>query len=65
MKTKKSLDLSNNPTALSPLELEKHYTVAQVAAAWALSPSTIRRYFEGLPGVIRIGRAKTKTTQSI
>ena len=54
MKTDKLNDLPN-PTG--PLELEKHYTVADIAAAWVLSCATIRRYFENLPGVIQIGHA--------
>lgn len=43
-----------------PAELERHYSVAEVAEAWNLSPDTIRRRFENLPGVIRIGHAATK-----
>jgi hypothetical protein len=43
-----------------PVELERHYSVAEVAEAWGLSPDTIRRHFENIPGVIRIGHAATK-----
>ena len=57
MKTNKLNDLPNT----SPLELEKHYTVAEIAASWSLSPNTVRRLFEGLPGVIHIGRAESTT----
>ena len=53
--------LNDLPNTNSPIELEKHYTVAQVAEAWALSCATIRHYFEKLPGVIRIGRQATRT----
>jgi len=53
MKRHISANLQRTNTA-QPLELEKHYTVAQVAESWVLSCSTIRRYFENLPGVIRL-----------
>jgi hypothetical protein len=44
-----------------PPELEKYYTVAEIAEAWSLSPNTVRRLFEGLAGVIQIGRAESTT----
>jgi Fic family protein len=43
------------------LELEQHYTVAEISEAWALSRNTVRRYFERLPGVIHLDRPETKT----
>jgi len=54
MKTDK---LPNVPhTARVPLELERHFTIAEIASPWNLSPNTVRRYFDKLPGVIHIGR---------
>jgi hypothetical protein len=44
-----------------PVELDAHYTVAQVARAWNTSQDTVRRCFENLPGVIRICRPETKS----
>jgi hypothetical protein len=43
-------------TTLSPaaVPLEPHYTLAQVAEAWGVSTDTIRRMFEGEPGVLMI-----------
>jgi hypothetical protein len=38
---------------------EKHHTVAEVAALWSVSASTIRRIFGSLPGVVKLGRIKT------
>lgn len=56
----KTTELNDLPHFTSPLELEKHYTVADISAAWALSCNTIRRYFENLPGVIHIGHSETR-----
>lgn len=35
--------------------LERHYTVAEVAALWNFSDDTIRKIFRDQPGVIKIG----------
>ena len=56
MKTDKPPNVQNT-TAPLPLELEQHFTIAEIAAAWNLSPNTVRRYFDKLPGVIHIGRS--------
>jgi hypothetical protein len=34
--------------------MEKHYSVAAVAALWDVSENTVRRIFEDMPGVLRI-----------
>jgi Flp pilus assembly protein TadG len=34
--------------------LETHYSIAQVAEAWGISTDTVRRMFEGEPGVVVI-----------
>jgi hypothetical protein len=39
---------------------EKHYSVAELAALWALSEKTIRRMFENEPGVLRWGSEETR-----
>jgi len=36
--------------------MEKHYTVAELAAAWKLSDDAIRRLFLDEPGVINLGK---------
>jgi AraC-like DNA-binding protein len=36
---------------------ERHLTVEEIAQAWGLSASTIRRLFQDAPGVLRVGRA--------
>lgn len=35
--------------------LEKHYSIAEIAELWALSEKTVRRMFEGEPGVMAWG----------
>jgi hypothetical protein len=60
MNTNTELDFPTTAVPL-PLELETYYTVAEVAEAWSLSPNTVRRLFEGLPGVIQVGRAESTT----
>lgn len=34
--------------------LEKHFTVDQVAEAWGVSPKTVRRIFQDMPGVLKL-----------
>lgn len=40
--------------------LERHYTVAEVAALWNLSDDTIRKIFRDQPGVLKIGSPERK-----
>ena len=37
------------------LATEIHYTVGQIAAIWGWSEQTVRRVFDGEPGVLRLG----------
>ncbi len=34
---------------------ERHYSVAEIAALWNLSPDKVRRLFESEPGVLIVG----------
>jgi hypothetical protein len=45
------MSITSSPAAPS---LEPHYTLAQVAEAWGVSTDTVRRMFEGEPGVLVI-----------
>jgi hypothetical protein len=38
--------------------LERHYSVNQVAEAWALSPDKVQRMFRDVPGVLKIGKKR-------
>jgi hypothetical protein len=40
--------------------LERHYTIAELAKAWRLSPNTVRPWFADEPGVVRYGADKLK-----
>jgi len=37
--------------------LERHYSAQEIAEAWGLDPSTVRRVFQERPGVLKIGKA--------
>jgi hypothetical protein len=43
--------------------LAKHFTPAQLAEAWGLSPDTIRKLFRDEPGVLKLGRASSRFKQ--
>jgi hypothetical protein len=36
---------------------EQHFTPAELAAAWQIDVSTVRRIFIDLPGVLKLGRS--------
>ena len=38
----------------TPLALERHYSVKQVAEMWGVSDATVRRIFRDMPGVLKI-----------
>jgi hypothetical protein len=40
--------------------MEPHYSVQVLAELWRLDESTIRRIFEGAPGVLRLGNDRRK-----
>ena len=44
---------------LYSLALERHYSVSDVAALWAISEKTVRRLFDGEDGVLRWGSGET------
>lgn len=44
----------------SPLLLETHYSVQFLAELWKLDESTVRRWFENAPGVLKVGKAKKR-----
>jgi len=44
-----------SPSRVSTSFAERHYTVAEVAAMWNLSPDKVRRLFENEPGVVVLG----------
>ncbi|MFB3777140.1 MAG: hypothetical protein ACE141_05990 [Bryobacteraceae bacterium] len=40
-----------------PDALERHLSVKELAEAWSLDESTIRRLFQDQPGVLKIGKS--------
>ncbi len=39
---------------------ERHYSVAEIAALWNLSPDKVRRLFQNEPGVLVLGDAQPR-----
>lgn len=39
---------------------ERHYSVAEIAKLWSLSPNAIRRIFQKEPGVLAIGEPRPR-----
>lgn len=52
--------MQRHEDAASPLALERHYSITEVAERWALSEKTVRRMFEGEAGVLTWGREETR-----
>jgi AraC-like DNA-binding protein len=46
------------PDGERPVHAQRHYSVAEVAQTWNLSPDLVRRLFEREPGVLVIGDAQ-------
>jgi methylphosphotriester-DNA--protein-cysteine methyltransferase len=43
---------------------EKHFTPADLAKAWGISPQTIRELFKNEEGVLKIGSKGTRTRRA-
>lgn len=43
-----------------PAELERLYTPQDLARAWCVHVSTVRRLFQDEPGVLKLGQATTR-----
>ena len=41
------------------IELERHYSVHEVAEMWGLSAEKVRKMFQDVPGVLKIGFTST------
>jgi hypothetical protein len=44
--------------------LERHYTISEIAANWHADYKTVRRMFEGQPGVLMWGPAERRHRRS-
>jgi hypothetical protein len=47
------------------LYTEQHYTVAELAARWALSQKSVRRLFSGEDGVVRLGKPSRRSGRKL
>jgi hypothetical protein len=48
------------PAEISPPSWEKHYTVYELAGMWNFGATTLRKWFEGEPGVLRAGNSRIR-----
>lgn len=44
----------------TPIALDQHFSVSEVAAMWGMCPKTIRRMFGTMEGVIKLGSARRR-----
>jgi len=49
------------PATEKPISQDRHFTANEVAALWRMHPSTIRRIFGSVIGVIKLGTGKYRT----
>jgi hypothetical protein len=49
------------PSPYKSIEQDQHFTVAEVAAMWAVSVWTVRRLFSDVAGVLKIGCGRNRT----
>lgn len=45
----------------TPVSQDKHFSVNQISEMWGLHPSTIRRIFGDVKGVLKLGKGNYKT----
>jgi hypothetical protein len=48
---------SEHPQPFPVLAMERHFTPKQLAELWGFSEDTIRRRFQDVPGVLKVGAA--------
>lgn len=57
-------NLSPEGTGPADVALERHYTVGQIAKSWHADYKTVRRMFEGEPGVLIWGPGERRFKRS-
>jgi hypothetical protein len=50
----------HTPADQLPKFAVRHYTVAEIAAMWSLSPNAVRKIFEKEPGVLVLGETQPR-----
>lgn len=53
-------EISRPPLADASRATERHYSVAEVAAMWNVSPDAVRRIFQNEHGVLVFGETRPK-----
>ncbi len=54
------MTLAAKPVLAESRATERHYSVAEVAETWNLSPNAVRKLFQNEPGVLAIGEPRPK-----
>ena len=56
-------NVATSQVAVTPshVALDRHFSIAEIAQQWGVSRDTVRRHFERVPGILRLGHAETKT----
>ena len=45
---------------LGVVAFEQHFSPKELAALWGFNPTTVRRMFEGEPGVLEVGKSQRR-----
>ena len=48
--------MSQKQPAVSPIQVDPHYSPAWYAESWGVSKSTVLRWFQDLPGVLKLNQ---------
>lgn len=46
--------------SIESVALERHYSVPEIALLWSMSEKSVRRLFDGEPGILVWGHAETR-----
>lgn len=55
-----SAHVNSASVAAAAAALERHFRPKDLAELWALDESTVRRMFQDVPGVLRIGKSERR-----
>jgi hypothetical protein len=48
---------------MSPIATERHYRVHEIAKMWAISAGKVRRLFQDVEGVLKLGQSSVLTSR--
>ena len=59
------MNTSQTPTRHNKLADERHFSPAEIAETWGLSPTKVRRMFADEPGVMKIGEPSRRVGRKL